>query len=191
MRVFDTSVRWWSFTWVWMTASLLKSPLVSRTLLSILADLNNAAVWLVSTRLLISKSSSPFTNPLGIVPSAPITTGITVTFMFHSFFVCFFIVMSRYLSLFSLSFYFYSVIHRKGKVYLTITKVWSSGRDFVIRLYLKIPGNFVCFILRGEFRVLHIPLVAITLHIPLIIITLLSLHCIYHLLSLHCIIIRR
>ena len=34
-----------------------KSPQVSRTLLSILAVLNNAVVWMVSTRPLISKSS--------------------------------------------------------------------------------------------------------------------------------------
>ena len=39
-----------------------KSPQVSRTFLSILADLNNVVVWLVSTRPLISKFSSPFNN---------------------------------------------------------------------------------------------------------------------------------
>ena len=38
---------------------------VSRTLLSILVDLNNGVVWMVFTRPLISKSSSPCTNPLG------------------------------------------------------------------------------------------------------------------------------
>ena len=63
-----------------------KSSQVSWTLLSILADLNNAVVWMVSTCPLISKSSSSFTNPLGIVPSAPITIGITANFMSHSFF---------------------------------------------------------------------------------------------------------
>ena len=36
-----------------------KSPWVSRTLLSILADLNNAVVWMVSTRLLISSPPLP------------------------------------------------------------------------------------------------------------------------------------
>ena len=60
-----------------------KSPQVSRTLLNILADLNNV-VWMVSTRPLISKSSSPCINPLVTVPRAPITIGITVTFMFYS-----------------------------------------------------------------------------------------------------------
>ena len=63
-----------------------KSPQVSRTLLCILADLNKAVVWMVSTRPIISKSSSPCTNPLVTVPRAPITIYTTVTFMFPSFF---------------------------------------------------------------------------------------------------------
>ena len=42
----------------------IRFPLVSRTLLSILANLNNAVVWMVSTRPLLSKSYSPCTNPL-------------------------------------------------------------------------------------------------------------------------------
>ena len=57
------------------------SPQVSRTLLSILADLNNAVVWMVSTLPVISKSTSPFTQHLVTVSSAPITTDITVTFI--------------------------------------------------------------------------------------------------------------
>ena len=63
-----------------------KSSQVSRSLLSILADLNNVVVWIVATRPVISKSTSPCTNPLVTLPRAPITIGITVTFMFHSFF---------------------------------------------------------------------------------------------------------
>ena len=62
-----------------------KSPQVSRTLLSILAVLNNVVVWMVSTRPPTSKSSSPFSNPLVTVPNAPIKIGIIVIFMFHSF----------------------------------------------------------------------------------------------------------
>ena len=58
-----------------------KSLQVTRTLLSILTELNNAGVWMVSTCLLISKSSSCLVT----VPSASITIGITVTFKFHSF----------------------------------------------------------------------------------------------------------
>ena len=41
-----------------------KSPQVSRTLLSILAVLNDVVVWMVSTRPPISKSSSSFNSPL-------------------------------------------------------------------------------------------------------------------------------
>ena len=63
-----------------------KSPQVSRTLLSILAVLNNAVVWMVSTSPPTPKSSSPFSNPLVTVPNPPITIGIIVTCMFHSFF---------------------------------------------------------------------------------------------------------
>ena len=64
-----------------------KSPQVSRTLLSILAILNNVVVWMVSTHPPTSKSSSPFSNPLVTIPNAPITIGIFVTCMFHSFII--------------------------------------------------------------------------------------------------------
>ena len=57
-----------------------KSPQVSRTLLSILAVLNNAVVWMISTGLPTSKSSSHFDNPLVTEPKALITIGIIVTF---------------------------------------------------------------------------------------------------------------
>ena len=76
------------------------SPKVYSTLLSILANFNNAVVWMFSTCPLISMSSNPFINPLGIVPSAPITIGITITFMFFCFFSS--LVRSRYLSFFRL-----------------------------------------------------------------------------------------
>ena len=80
------------------------SPQVSRTLLNILVDPNNAVIWMVSTRLLISKSSSLSTNHLVTVLRVPVTIGITVTFMFHG---CFFFSRSlaryRYISLFYLA----------------------------------------------------------------------------------------
>ena len=63
-----------------------KSPQVPRTLLSILADLNNAVIWTVSIRPVISKSSCPCTNLLMTVPRSPITIDIIIPFMFHSFF---------------------------------------------------------------------------------------------------------
>ena len=57
-----------------------KSPQVSRTLLNILADVNNAVVWMVSIHLLIFKSPSLFTKSLKIVLSTLITVSITITF---------------------------------------------------------------------------------------------------------------
>ena len=63
-----------------------KSPQVSGTLLSILAVLNNAVIWMVSPSPLTSKSSRPFNNPLVAVSRAPITIGTIVTFILHSFF---------------------------------------------------------------------------------------------------------
>ena len=59
---------------------------VSRTLLSILAVLNNIVAWMVSTAPPTSKSSSPFNNPLMTEPKAQITIGVFVPFMFHNFF---------------------------------------------------------------------------------------------------------
>ena len=86
---------------------------VSRTLLSVLADLRNAVVRMVSTRPLISKSSSPCTNPLVTIPRAPITIGIIVTFMFHSFFNS---LGKIQVPLFTF-FQFYSVVSRDRKVH--------------------------------------------------------------------------
>ena len=63
-----------------------KSSQDSRTLLSILAVLNNLVVWMVFTRPPTSKSSSVFNNPLLTVPNTPIKIGIIGTSMFHSFF---------------------------------------------------------------------------------------------------------
>ena len=45
-----------------------KSLQYSKTLLSILADLNNVVVWMISTSPQIFKYSNPFTKPLWIVP---------------------------------------------------------------------------------------------------------------------------
>ena len=84
-----------------------KSPQVSRTLLSILSILNNAVVCPPT-----SKSSSPFNNSLVTVPKVPLTIGIIVIFMFHSFFHS--LARSKYLSFFSHSFSFI---------------LWSAGQE--------------------------------------------------------------
>ena len=59
------------------------SVLHTRILLSILADLN-VVVCMVSICPLISYSSSPLSDPLGIESSTPFTIGITVTLIFHN-----------------------------------------------------------------------------------------------------------
>ena len=96
-----------------------KSHQVFRTLLSILAVLNNAGVRMVSTRLPTSKSSSPFNNPLVTVPKAPITIGIIVSFMFHNCFNS--LARSKYLSFFSYSFSF--ILWSAGTAKLTILQI--------------------------------------------------------------------
>ena len=125
-----------------------KSPQVSRTLLSILAVLNNAVVWMVTTRPPTSKFSSPFCNPLVTAPKAPITIGIIVTCMFHSFFNS--LARPRYLSFFSYSFSF--ILWSAGTAKLTILQflffllliIILSGRDEVIRVYVKVPEEIIC-----------------------------------------------
>ena len=65
-----------------------KLPQVSRTFLSIVADLNNAVILMISNRAIISKFSNPIFifPPWVTVPSTPITIVIIFTFNFHRFF---------------------------------------------------------------------------------------------------------
>ena len=134
-----------------------KSPQFFRTLLSILADLNKAVVWVVSTRPFTSKSSSPCNNPFVIVPIAPITIGIAVTFMFLGVFIS--LVSSRYFSLFCDLLGQLSQQLGKFSFFVDYLLVWSSGRYYVICLYLRIPAKFVRIILWGRYWVVHIPFV--------------------------------
>ena len=113
-----------------------KSPQVSRTLLSILAVLNNYVVWMVSTRPPNSNSPSPFSNPLVTVLKAPITIGIIVTFMFHSFFNS--LARSWYLSFFSHSFSFIQ---------------WSAGtaKSTILKILCFFCFVFLLIIIRSGF----------------------------------------
>ena len=106
-----------------------KSPQVSRTLLSILAVLNNAVVWMVSTRPPTSKSSSPFSNPLVTDPNALIKIGIIVTCKFHSFFNS--LARSRYLSFFSHSFSF--ILWSAGTAKSTTLHFFFGGGVIIIK----------------------------------------------------------
>ena len=130
-----------------------KSSQFFRTLLSILADINSAVVWIVSTRPHISKSSSSSTNPLVTVPRPPITIGIIIAFMFFSFFNS--LAGSRYLFLFLHSFNF--ILRSNGPAKFTILlflffsfvdyyKFCSPGQDLVIRLYFEILLLLLLFV---------------------------------------------
>ena len=140
-----------------------KSPQVSRTLLSILAVLNNALVWMVSTCPPTSKSSSPFSNLLVTVPNAPITIGIIDTSIFHSFFNS--LVRSRYLYFFSHSFSFirWSAGTAKSTILQILFFCWLLlGLVFWPRLgdpcvcQSPIGVYMCCFIIIYSFRVFHI-----------------------------------
>ena len=116
-----------------------ESPQVFKTLLNILAVLNNVVVLMVSTRPQTSKSSCPFSNPLLTAPNAPITIVIIVTCMFHSF--CFFLIpwqgRSTYPSFQILSVLFCSQPGQQSRQFCKFSffffvdyyKVWSSSRD--------------------------------------------------------------
>ena len=65
-----------------------KSSHLFSTLLSVLADRNNAIVWMMSARPTISNSSRPFKQPLRKVPRAPIIINITISLIFSSLFYC-------------------------------------------------------------------------------------------------------
>ena len=123
-----------------------KSPQISKTRLRILAVLSNAVVWIVSTRPPTSKSSRPFSNPLVIVPNAPLTIGTIITFMFHSFFNS--LARLRYLSFFSLSFRFILWSAGTAKSTIIIIIIISHIHIIFIDLYtLSRPKCYIHFLL--------------------------------------------
>ena len=101
-------------------------PKVSWTLLSILPNIINAELWMVFIPLLISNSSSLSTKLFRTIASTPITIGITVTLIFHSFFSS--LAKSKYSSMLLLSFIFTLWSARTAK----------SIRWQVLRVFLSI-----------------------------------------------------
>ena len=96
---------------------------------------NDVGLCIVPTCPLFPKSSSPLTNLLGIVPSAPITIGISATFLFLWFFSS--LARTTYLSLFSFTFTF-TVVCWYSKVYYSANCLFllinpRSGRVADIR----------------------------------------------------------
>ena len=75
---------------------------------------------MVSIRSQISKSLSLFNNSLVTVPKAPVTIGIIVTFMLHSFFFNS-LARSRYLSFFL--FYFNFTLKSAGTAKSSILQI--------------------------------------------------------------------
>ena len=132
-------------------------------------------VWMVFTRSPTFKSSRPIYNPLVTLPKAPITIGIIVTFMFHSFFNS--LSKSRYLSFFSHSFsfilwsagtaksiilqilFFLLIIIRSG---LLVEIMWSvcmskSHRSLCVSFSKTGGGLCIYFLLvRSNWNFLHI-----------------------------------
>ena len=94
---------------------------ISWTPFCILADLNNAVVWMVSILLPISNSSIPFSSLIESVPSAPTTIVNTVT---STLLICFFLVLGQ------------------GRNFAFIFNLWSAGttkstgRKFLFFFYL-------------------------------------------------------
>ena len=106
---------------------------------SILAVLNSAVVWMVCTHPPTSKSFSPFNNPLVTVLKAPITIGIFITFMFHSFFYS--LAKSRYLSFFSHSFSF--ILWSDGTAKSTILQILFLIFSFFFFLFIIIRSGLL------------------------------------------------
>ena len=114
-------------------------------LFSILAILNNLLVWMVSSRPLISKSSSSFNNPLvTTVPKVPITIGIILTFVFHIFFL--FACKARYISFFSISVLF---CRQAGQQSLQFCK-FSSFLLIIIRSRLLAEIRWSIFMSKSQ-----------------------------------------
>ena len=114
-----------------------KSHRISRTHLSILVDLNNAVVWMVSIRPPISNLSSPLTKSLGTVTRAPITIGITVILILPRFLSSF--ARSKYFSFFS--FFSFSLIFTRWSSRTANSTIRQfSGSGVIISIFDLLAG---------------------------------------------------
>ena len=134
-----------------------KSPHVSRNHLRILAVLNNVVVWMVPTRPPTTKSFRSFSNPLVTVPNTPVTIGIIVTCMFHSFFNS--LARSRYLSLFSHSFSL--ILWSAGTAKSTILQVLFFLL-IIIRSGLLAKIRWTVCMLKSHRRIIFIIIIIVT-----------------------------
>ena len=151
-----------------------KFPQFSRTLHNIQTDLNNTVVWIISNRPPISNSSTVLSKPWQTVPSSPITNGITVTLMFHSFLIS--RTRFKYSSPFSLSLIFvlwsigttkstiqWSVWIRKFQGIFCVSFSWTDSglciNNFLLLLFLLLLFIYLlCFLVHLFWQSSHINL---------------------------------
>ena len=135
----------WFHSWWIFRRSLLWSPSdsisyqVSRTLLSILADLNNAEVWIITIRPPISNFSSSLSNPCQVHQSQLVPTSPSCSTSFFSS-----LARSKYLPLFSFSLIFTPWSARSAKLTIQVlffSWLWRgraswpwSGDHFFLRI---------------------------------------------------------
>ena len=124
-----------------------ESHKASRTFLSILADLYNSVIRIVSTRPFISMTSSPCTNPWVTIPKAPITVSITVTFLFQSFFFSS-LARSMSLSLFSL---YFNLILGSAKIISSSSSSTSSSSSCNISKHTNMMEIFLFYLTSCKF----------------------------------------
>ena len=128
--------------------SVCKSPHVSRTLLSILANFNN--VWMVSIFSLVSHSSGLFFRPFRTIPSPSTSIVISVTLLFRVFLVLW-KSPRNFLSFRFLLFSLCGPSERQHPIDDVFSCLLILGVVFWLgfgdRLYLKISENFMRLIL--------------------------------------------
>ena len=123
----------------------IKSPQVSRTLLSFLGNLNDSVVRMV---LALAKS-------LGMVSSSPITIGITVNFMFHNFFS--FLARSKDVSIFTFSLIFTPWFAGTTKSTIRGVLFWWFFLLSLDLIFWTKSGDLFVFQNHREFCVSHFP----------------------------------
>ena len=114
---------------------------VSRTFPSILGDVYNAVVKMISIRYSISNASSFLSMLFDTVPCVPITNSITVTLMFHSFFSFPCKVQVFFSDLFFFDFHYLDLLDSKvssmasSNVFIKYRQVLHPGRDLYYYYY--------------------------------------------------------
>ena len=127
------------FFWVWLKTRVFRSPELFSVFWPIWTMLKTECsrlfLWFPILPALFPSLCVLYNQSLVNIPRAPITIGITVTFIFR-------VLLRGPLRQAKSTF-----LQNLFLVVVDYNKVWLSGWDQVIRLYLKIPERFVCFIL--------------------------------------------